>query len=110
MKELEGFQRKYLRGLAHSLKPVVLIGQKGITTALLQSTREALETHELIKVKFQEGKGKAEKTELSKEIEQKTGSQVVGAIGHTIIVYKEQDDPEKRRIRLPNRKTTKEAK
>ena len=31
MKKLEGFQRKYLRGLTHKLKPVVLIGQKGLT-------------------------------------------------------------------------------
>ncbi|MCG6880306.1 MAG: YhbY family RNA-binding protein [Deltaproteobacteria bacterium] len=35
--KLEGFQRKYLRGLAHKLKPVVSIGQKGITDTLNRS-------------------------------------------------------------------------
>ena len=38
MGELKGFQKKYLRGLAHSLKPVVLIGQKGFTDELVKST------------------------------------------------------------------------
>jgi len=106
MRKLEGFERKYLRGLAHALKPVVLIGQKGLTQEVLESANAALETHELIKVKFQEAKEKGEKAELSKLLEQKTGSEVVGAIGHTIMVYKQQDDPEKRKIRLPKKMTS----
>jgi RNA-binding protein len=52
MKPLTSSQAKFLRGLAHNLKPVVFIGQKGITTALLESIREALAVHELIKVRF----------------------------------------------------------
>jgi RNA-binding protein len=105
MKKLEGFQRKYLRGLAHRLKPVVWVGQKGLTVEVLESANAALETHELIKVKFQEAKGKEDKTELSKLLEQKTGSEIVGTIGHTVMVYRQQDDPEKRKIRLPKKKT-----
>jgi RNA-binding protein len=108
MKKLEGFERKYLRGLAHGLKPVVLIGQKGLTAQVLESAKEALETHELIKVKFQEVREKEDRAELSKLIEEKTGSEIVGAIGHTIMVYRQQGDPEKRKIRLPKRKVTSE--
>jgi RNA-binding protein YhbY len=52
MEKLKGFQRKYLRGLANSMKPVVFIGQKGLTPALRLSTENALNRHELIKVKF----------------------------------------------------------
>ncbi|MBW1754247.1 MAG: YhbY family RNA-binding protein, partial [Deltaproteobacteria bacterium] len=52
MKKLQGFQKKHLRGLAHSLKPVVFIGQKGITDTVVRSINEALNSHELIKVKF----------------------------------------------------------
>jgi len=41
MKKLEGFQRKYLRGVAHGLKPVVFIGQKGLTREVLLSAEKA---------------------------------------------------------------------
>lgn len=52
MKELTSTQAKYLRGIAHGLKPVVFIGQKGLTDALIRSTEEAFDCHELIKIKF----------------------------------------------------------
>ena len=47
MTKLKGYQRKYLRGAAHSLKPVILIGQKGFTPEVLQSAEAALDHHEL---------------------------------------------------------------
>ena len=52
MKKLTSIQAKFLRGLAHALKPVVFVGQKGLTTSLIASTDEAFQRHELIKVKF----------------------------------------------------------
>jgi RNA-binding protein len=103
MKRLKGFQRKYLRGLAHNLKPVVLIGQKGLTAEVLRSANQALERHELIKIKFNDFKEKEQKTEISELVERKTGSEIVGAIGHTIIFYRRQGDPEKRKISIPQR-------
>ena len=45
-------QKRYLRGLAHNLKPVILVGAKGITPALLAELGGALEHHELVKVKI----------------------------------------------------------
>ena len=69
MKKLEGFQRKYLRGLAHGLKPIVLIGQKGLTDELVKSAEQAFQSHELIKVKFNDFKEKEQKEEISKTLE-----------------------------------------
>lgn len=103
MKKLKGFQRKYLRGLAHSLKPVVLIGQKGLTAEVLRSAKQAFERHELIKVKFHDFKEKEQKKETSELLKSKTGSEIVGTIGHTVILYKQQEDPEKQKIILPLR-------
>jgi len=103
MKKLESFQRKYLRGLAHKLKPVVLIGQKGLTDKVLRSTEQAFEDHELIKMKFNDFKEKEQKKEISELIKNKTGSEIVGTIGHTVILYKQQEDPEKQKIILPLR-------
>jgi len=70
--KLKGFQKKYLRGLAHSMKPVVLIGQKGCTDTVLSAVNDALNTHELIKVKFIELKDKARKNEILVSVEDKT--------------------------------------
>ncbi len=103
MKKLEGFQRKYLRGVAHGLKPVVFIGQKGLTPEVLLFAEKAFERHELVKVKFNDFKQKAEKTEISGRIEKETDAENVGMIGHTVIFYRQQEDPEKRKISLPQR-------
>jgi RNA-binding protein len=101
MQQLTSFQAKYLRGLVHGLKPVVFVGQKGITTTVLESIQAALDTHELIKVKFVEFKEKRLKAACATEVEQKTGSCLAGMIGHIAIFYRRQPDPEKRKIALP---------
>lgn len=94
-------QRKYLKGLAHKLKPVVIVGQQGITENLIQSVDAALERHELIKIRFNEYKEKEEKERLTRRIAERTAAHWVGTIGHIVICYRPQADPEKRRIRLP---------
>ena len=104
MKKLEGFQRKYLRGLAHSMKPVVLIGQNGCSDTVISAINDALSTHELIKVKFIDLKDKEQKKEILDSIEKKSRCENVGMIGHTAILYRQQNDPEKRKIILPKRK------
>jgi len=103
MEKLKGFQKKYLKGLAHSKKPLVFVGQKGVTPTLIKAVDEALGTHELIKVKFIEFKEKDQKDEVSGLIEKKTGSELVGIIGHMAIFYRRQEDPEKRKITIPER-------
>ena len=101
MKKLTGHQAKYLRSLAHGLKPVVFVGQKGITEALIASTEQAFYRHELIKVKFNDFKEKEQKKEMAETIKVKTGSRMAGMIGHVAIFYKQHVDPEKRGIVLP---------
>lgn len=103
MEKLKGFQKKYLRGLAHSLKPVVLVGQSGLTPGVIAAVGEALDTHELIKIKFNDFKEKAQKTEIIGHIETQTGSGLAGLIGHMAIFYRMNPDPEKRKIMLPKR-------
>ncbi len=103
MKKLDGFQRKHLRGLAHGLKPVVLIGQKGLTDELVKSVEQAFLSHELIKVRFNDFKEKEQKQEIAEILEKRTGSELVGAVGHIYIFFRQQEDPEKRTIRLPVR-------
>ena len=101
MKKLSGFQTKYLRSLAHALKPVVFVGQKGITDGLIASTEQAFDQHELIKVKFVDFKEKNQKKEIAEIIKIKTGCLMAGMIGHVAIFYKQHNDPEKRKVVLP---------
>jgi RNA-binding protein len=49
---LKASQKRYLRGVAHALKPVIMIGNKGITDAVVAEFSLALDHHELIKVKL----------------------------------------------------------
>jgi RNA-binding protein len=101
MQKLASYQKKYLRGLAHHLKPVVFIGQKGMTDQVANSTDDALNTHELIKVKFNEFKEKSDKMQIAELIETGAGCQLVGIIGHVAIFYRRHRDPEKRKIKIP---------
>ena len=100
MQTLKGHQRTHLRGLAHGIKPHVMIGQKGLSPSVLEAVSEALDAHELIKVKFLDFKDKEQKKAISGTIEAQTGSELVGMIGHMAIFYRQHPDPEKRRIQL----------
>ena len=103
MPELSGFQKKYLRGLAHGEKPVVHIGHSGVTEAVIRAVNEALNTHELIKIKFVDFKEKAQKVGLSEDIERRTNAEMVGMIGHVAVFFRQNDDPGQRRIAVPER-------
>ena len=101
MEKLKGYQKKYLKGLAHGMKPLVFVGQKGISPALTEAVDESLEKHELIKVKFIDFKEKNQKEEIAGVIEKETASELVGMIGHIAIFYRQQKNPEKRKIDIP---------
>lgn len=105
MKKLTSYQKKHLRGLAHNLKPVVFIGQKGMTDKVASSTDDALNAHELIKVKFNEFKNKIEKKQIAELIETGTGCQLVGILGHVAIFFRQHENPEKRKIKIPLQKS-----
>ncbi len=67
-----------------------------------QATNEALDLHELIKVKF--NSFKEQKKILAQEIEERTQSEMIGMIGHIVTMfYRQQPDQDKRKIQLPKR-------
>ena len=89
-------QRSKLRALAHHLKPVVLIGKSGITHGAIKSITNALDKHELIKIKFIDDK--KIKNDFIEFIERDLSSNLIGNIGHTLILFKYQTDETKRKI------------
>ncbi len=93
---LTGKQRKHLRGLAHGLKPVVQVGVKGLTEELIAAINEALDAHELIKIKFMEFK--EEKHEIADQIASKVSCELAGMIGNIAILYRRHKDKSKRHV------------
>ena len=90
-------QKHYLRGLAHSLEPYVIIGKNGLTSSSLTSINKALADHELIKVRVKVG----DKKKLGPSIQKETLCTVVGSIGKILILYKKPEDEENIKIHLP---------
>jgi RNA-binding protein len=95
--KLTGKQIRHLRGLGHHLEPVVRIGKEQLSESVLRSTEEALEAHELIKVKLQEGCD-LDRKEVAEELSAKTGASVVQVLGKTILLFRR---AEKEKIELP---------
>jgi RNA-binding protein len=85
--ELSERQRRHLRGLAHPLKPVIRLGNAGLTDAVVAETERALHDHELIKVKAPGGDREARDT-LFATLAQRSGSAVVHRIGHVAVLYR----------------------
>jgi RNA-binding protein len=96
---LSGRQRKHLRGVAHALEPLVQVGKGLLTDEVVAQVDRALAGHELIKVRFLEGR--EAKDELAAELARRTGAELAGRIGHVAILYRPHPDPEQRRIRVP---------
>lgn len=83
-------QRQYLRSQAHHLKPVVLLGQHGLTDAVLAEIDQALEIHELIKVRIP-GVDREEKREITEAITAATGATLVQTVGHVAVLFRPQE-------------------
>jgi RNA-binding protein len=93
-------QKKYLQSLAHSAKPVVTVGNSGLTDAVINETNLVLETHELIKAKVNADTKDARK-QIAEKMSSQTEATLVQIIGHIVILYRPRDkNPE---INLPSK-------
>ncbi|HSM99578.1 MAG TPA: YhbY family RNA-binding protein [Rudaea sp.] len=90
-------QKRYLRGLAHSLKPVILTGNKGVTPALLKEFSAALDQHELVKVKL--GDDRDERKLHIAELGEGAKAELVQSIGRVACFYRHNAD--KPKLALP---------
>ena len=91
-------QNKYLRGLAHDLKPVVMIGNNGITEGVLSELEDRLAHHELIKVRIS-GADRDERQQIAEQLSEASNSELVTTIGHIVVLYRKGKKPE---ISLPS--------
>jgi len=84
-------QRKTLKTKAHHLKPVIRIGQHGVSEGVIAETDIALDTHELIKVQIQQGEREERQAAIT-TLCQKTESELVHSIGKVFIIYRPSKD------------------
>ncbi len=90
---LTGKQRRKLRAHGHHLNPVVMVGQQGVTEGVVAAVVQALEDHELIKVKV--GEGPEDRHDAAERLATETGSEVAQVLGNTILLFKKrQEDSE----------------
>ncbi len=85
-------------GQAHRLKPVIQVGRAGVEEPQIKSIKRALHEHELIKIKFLDYKD--HKQEISENIARETASEIVDIIGNVLILYWENMDRGRRKIRI----------
>lgn len=84
-------QRQAFKAQAHSLKPVILLGAKGLTEAVIAETEQALLAHELIKIKLA-GVEREDKSELCIEIANRLHAEIVQTIGNILVLYRQNPD------------------
>ncbi len=91
-------QRQFLKGLAHTLAPVVRIGRGGASTAVVEETKRSLTAHELIKVRI-DTDDSTQRHPLAEELARACDAELAGSIGKLTILYRARD--EEPGIKLP---------
>ena len=91
--KLTNNQKKYLRSIAHDLKPVVMIGQHGLSEAVLAELRSTMAIHELLKIKVR-AENRDEKQQIIDKIVEFSEAAIVQVIGGVLVIYKPfEEDP-----------------
>jgi RNA-binding protein len=103
MSEINGKIRRRLRAIAHHIEPVAKIGKGGLNDSVIKAIDKNLEDHELIKVKFVDQKDA--KDEACEAIVAATACERVGMVGNIAIFFRQNAEPEKRKIDLSGKST-----
>jgi RNA-binding protein len=97
-----GKRRRALRALAHPLKPVVLIGQRGLTASVLRQVDAALADHELIKVKLS-ADCPIDRSEVGEKLVSEVGCELAGIVGRVLVLYRPHPENPRIESKLPVR-------
>ena len=91
-------QKKLLRGLGHQLKPVLMVGDAGLTDGVLREFSSTIDHHELVKVRVRVGDRKG-RDQIISELCERGGAALVTRIGNVALLYRRNEEDPK--IRLP---------
>jgi RNA-binding protein len=96
--KLSEAHKKFLRGLGHSLKPVITVGDAGLSESLLKEFESTIRHHELIKVRVRAAE-RIERDKLIDELCARGSACLISRIGNVALLYR--PNREKPRIVLP---------
>lgn len=88
---MESEQKRRLRAKAHTLKPVVIVGQAGITPGVINEINLALDHHELIKVRVNAA-DREQRREMVAQICDDSGAELIQSMGHIVTLFREKPD------------------
>lgn len=92
--ELKSYQRAFLRSKAQDLDPIVYVGKEGLTEGVVNALDMALESHELVKVRFQANKDEIK--DISIKLGDQTGATYIASTGFTSVFFRQDaNDPER---------------
>jgi len=101
--KLSESQKKHLRGLGHALKPVVIVGDSGLSDSVLAEFESTLNHHELIKVRVRVGE-RAARDEIIEKLCSESSANLIQRIGNVALLYRPNLNKKlEQRIRLPSR-------
>jgi putative YhbY family RNA-binding protein len=96
-------ERRALKARAHALDPVVLIGDGGLTAAVLKEIDRSLNAHELIKVRIA-GEDRDARLDTLHLVCENLGAIAVQHIGKTLVIYRQRPEPDAKPRTRPGRK------
>ena len=89
--KLTNNQKKHLRSLAHGLRPIVMVGQHGLSDAVLAELESTMTKHELLKIKVR-ASDRDEKQEIVEKILSFSKAALVQVIGGVLVIYRPFDE------------------
>lgn len=93
-------QKKFLRGLGHGLKPMLMVGDTGLSDSVLSEFETTLAHHELVKVRVRVGDRRA-RDEIIDELCAQGSAALIQRVGNMALLYRQ--NPDKKKIVIPNR-------
>jgi len=91
VKKLTNNQKKFLRSMGHALKPVVMVGQHGLSESVLAELESTMAKHELLKIKIR-AQDRDEKQQMINQIVEVSHSHLVQVIGNIMVIYRPFDE------------------
>ncbi len=87
MKKLTNNQKKFLRARGHALKPIVMVGQHGLSESVLAELESTMTKHELLKIKIR-AEDRDDRQKMIDEVINVTKAHLIQVIGSMMVIYR----------------------
>ncbi len=99
---MNSVRKKQFKAQAHTLKPVIIVGQAGLTESVLKEIEITLDTHELIKIKIRAERD--DRKVIQEQIVAETKAELIQSIGQIIVIYRKKPEVKIEKVTGPRRR------